>query len=421
VTAYIRMLVRLARPSALIIFAMFAATGMAEAGAFESGARLTCVLVVVTAYLLYSVVLNDVSDRAIDEVNLAGDAGRPLVGGDASAHDFHVIAATSGAIAVGAGALLSVETAAIVAAGLLFSAAYSLRPMRIADRGAVASMLLPLGYVAVPYLVGISSIRSSFGARDLLLGAGLYLGFVGRILLKDFRDVRGDALFGKRTFLVRHGRRWTCIFSASCWVAGTVTLAAVPDGTTSLAAAYAVFVAAALVLLRALAHDRGPRRDERLISAIAIVGRATIATLIGHLSMTSAGWFTRAEAVVVAVFAVVSVGQAIVMACQGPLPGRTRALSAGACSGVDVDDHSTDRAPLGEVGEGVGHRVERDGATHRRPVPALGDQRDEPGVGLLGDPAHLVTRVAAERHADQGVVEEVEVRVVGDEPACVPA
>jgi 4-hydroxybenzoate polyprenyltransferase len=51
----------------------------------------------------------------------------------------------------------------------------------------------------------------------------------GRILLKDFRDVHGDAMFGKRTFLVRHGRGVTCAVSACCWTAGTaVILAAAP-------------------------------------------------------------------------------------------------------------------------------------------------------------------------------------------------
>ena len=61
-------------------------------------------------------------------------------------------------------------------------------------------------------------------AVDLLLLAGLYAGFVGRILLKDFRDVRGDALFGKRTFLVRHGRGATCTLSAIFMTLGVSVL-----------------------------------------------------------------------------------------------------------------------------------------------------------------------------------------------------
>lgn len=113
-----------------------------------------------------------------------------------------------------------------------------LRPVRLADRGALAALVLPAGYVAVPYLVGIFAVRGSPRPADLLLLAGLYLGFIGRILVKDFRDVRGDALFGKRTFLVRHGRRRTCQFSACCWLVDTgAILAAARQPTVALGSA----------------------------------------------------------------------------------------------------------------------------------------------------------------------------------------
>src|SRR5204863_4707493 len=98
------------------------------------------------------------------------------------------------------------------------------------------------------------------------------------------------ALFGKRTFLVRHGRTATCAFSATCWVLGAIALLGVRGASWSLAATYATFVGVALALLRALARDGGARRDERLIAAIAIVGRAMVVTLIAHLSMTDARW-----------------------------------------------------------------------------------------------------------------------------------
>lgn len=62
----------------------------------------------------------------------------------------------------------------------------------------------------------------------------LYLGFIGRILLKDFRDVRGDALFGKRTFLVRHGRRATCAVSAGCLVTGNCAVVLAAQHATGL-------------------------------------------------------------------------------------------------------------------------------------------------------------------------------------------
>ena len=85
----------------------------------------------------------------------------------------------------------------------------------------VAPLALPACYVAVPYLVGVLSARGHVRVSDLPLLAALYVGFIGRIILKDFRVVRGDALFGKRTFLVRRGRVSTCRVSAALWSAGT--------------------------------------------------------------------------------------------------------------------------------------------------------------------------------------------------------
>jgi hypothetical protein len=120
-----------------------------------------------------------------------------------------------------------------------------------------------------PCRIWSASFAATSSARPgvLLLLAGLYTGFIGWIILKYFHDVRGDALFGKRTFLVRHGRRWTCAFSAWCWAAGTVIVAgAVPRPTAALALAYTGFLAGVLCLLRTLAAAPGARRDECVIA-----------------------------------------------------------------------------------------------------------------------------------------------------------
>jgi 4-hydroxybenzoate polyprenyltransferase len=312
-----RILILLTRPAVVVLLALFAMTGLAQAGADNDHVVLIKTLVVVVSFLLFSVVLNDLADEAIDRINLAGDRRRPLVAGSGTRTEFIAIAASAGVVAIGTSALVSPLALAVVAGGLALSASYSLRPVRIADRGAVASLLLPAGYVAVPYLVGLFSVRSTVTRSDLVLLGGLYVGFIGRILLKDFRDVRGDALFGKRTFLVRYGRRCTCAVSGACWIAGTLALAGVRGLSLALVGCYMVFVAVALGLLRVLAGDHGARRDEAIISAIAIVGRAMIVTLIGHLSMTDARWSTGPYLAVMGSLVAVMLGQAAVMARRG--------------------------------------------------------------------------------------------------------
>jgi 4-hydroxybenzoate polyprenyltransferase len=313
----LRLLVLLTRPSVVVLVVLFVGAGAAEGGARGGPFALVPALVAVVAFLVSSVALNDLSDEAIDRLNRPDGGARPLLAGGARRQEMAAVSALSALLAVAASAVVAPAAAAVVVGGLVLSASYSLRPVRLADRGAVASLLLPAGYVAVPYLVGLLAARDGVRGRDLLLLAALYLGFIGRIILKDFRDVRGDTLFGKRTFLVRHGRRRTCAVSAASWVSGTAVLATVRGLDAGLVVADLALVGGALVLLRALSVDGGARRDERLISAIALVGRGLIVALIGHLSMTDAGWSPAASRVVLGALAVVVLGQARTMARHG--------------------------------------------------------------------------------------------------------
>jgi 4-hydroxybenzoate polyprenyltransferase len=316
--ARLRLILLLARPPVLILLAMFTATGLAEAGRPEAPALLARALIAVAGFLLFSVACNDLADEAIDRVNLPGR--RPLTAGLVTRPTFVVIGLTAGAVALAASAALRWQAMVVTGAGLAVSAGYSLRPVRLADRGAVASLVLPAGYVAVPYADGVLAARPGLRPADAFLLGGLYLGFIGRILLKDFRDVRGDALFGKRTFLVRHGRRRTCLVSACCWVAGTAAiLAATRHPTALLALAEAGCTAAALGLLAALARSRSARRDEALIAAVAIVGRGMILLLLAHLSMIAAGWPPLAYGAVTAALCLLIAGPALSMARHGPV------------------------------------------------------------------------------------------------------
>ena len=315
----IRIVVALSRPPVLILLGLFAAVGLAQGGAGDDPIALARSLVVVAGFLLASVVVNDLADEAIDRVNLPTDPSRPLVTGAGSRRELPAIAVAAAAVSLAAAASIGWRVLLVVTGGFLLSLAYSLRPVRLSDRGALASLLLPAGYVAVPFLTGLLLARSTVTAADGVLLGGLYLGFIGRILLKDFRDVRGDALFGKRTFLVRYGRRVTCATSAGCWVLGSASLLGIRELSPAIVAVQVVWVVVALVLLRALADDRGARRDEALISAIAIVGRGMVLTLIAHLGTTDAGWSADAAAAVLVAIVFICLGQARGMARTGPV------------------------------------------------------------------------------------------------------
>ncbi|MGN6473102.1 MAG: UbiA family prenyltransferase, partial [Mycobacteriales bacterium] len=293
----------------------------AVGGDAQSPVVLLPALTVVAGFLAYSVALNDLADVAIDRINLAGRHDRALVTGVARRHHMIGVAVGGAVVALEAAAFVGWPACAVTAAGLAISAAYSMPPIGLSARGAVASLVLPACYVAVPFVVGALSAGSAISGTDLVLLLGLYVGFIGRILLKDFRDVRGDALFGKRTFLVRHGRVATCRFAAAGWLAGTVlTVLAVAlrgDVSVSLFVSYGVALGAVLGLLRALSVDRGPRRDELIISTIAIIGRGSLLALLVVLSLVGQSQLVASG--FVAVLSLVTAGQAHQMLRRGPV------------------------------------------------------------------------------------------------------
>jgi 4-hydroxybenzoate polyprenyltransferase len=347
VIARIRLIVLLTRPAVILLLMMFAATGLAQAGRGSSPLLVAGVLLTVTAFLLYSVAWNDLADEAIDRINLPGK--RPLTTGAATRSEFVVIGLVSGVIALAASAALGWPALVVTVVGLTVSACYSLRPVRLADRGAVASMVLPACYVAVPYLIGLLAARPRLSVPDFSLVGGLYLGFIGRILLKDFRDVRGDALFGKRTFLIRHGRRATCAVSSVCFVAGNcAVLIAVQHVTALLVGLEAAFLVGVLAALRALARGPAPRQEEALISAIAILGRGMVLLVLSHLSMLAGHWSRLGYDGVLVLLGSCILGQAARMALVGPATRLTVPdwLTAGASVQRDTDTAEKAAAPL---------------------------------------------------------------------------
>ena len=292
----------------LLLFAALglAATGTGAADGFHP--LFTTVLVVVGGWFVNATVLNDLADEDIDRVNLANARGRPLVSGDATRSELLALGVVAGALALVVGTAVDWRVGAVVAAGLALNAAYSLPPVRLCGRGAPASLLLPLGYVAVPFLVGTLTVQHTLGGRQLALLAGLYVTFIGRIMLKDFRDVRGDEQYGKRTFLLRHGRRATCRASAACWVAGTLALLALVPVWSMLVAAFAVYVGCALHGLRRLEQATDHAEEQVTIVAIALVGRGMCITLLAHLTMVGKGWAPGPQAAAVLVLAALFAG-----------------------------------------------------------------------------------------------------------------
>jgi 4-hydroxybenzoate polyprenyltransferase len=309
VTWAARLVLMMVRPPVVAVIFLFAAIGVVQGGRGDALHPLfTVIPLILGGWFIHATAVNDLHDEAIDRFNLSNARGRPLVSGDATPRQLRALGRRAAAVALVTAFAVNWRVGAVVTAGLALSTAYSRPPLRLCDRGALASLLLPSGYVAVPFLVGLFSVRPAIGSRELVLLSGLYLTFIGRILLKDFRDVRGDEMFGKRTFLVRHGPTRTCGVSAACWAAGSATMLLLFPWRSLIVVAFAAMLACALHGLRRLVGTEGYVAQQVVIGAIAQAGRGMGIVLLAHLTMVGKGWGSPAQGLVVVVLALLYAG-----------------------------------------------------------------------------------------------------------------
>ncbi len=299
-----RVTAMLLRPPAALVLFVFAAIGMAQAGPVElDDPRFLAVLAVVAGWFVNATALNDLADEQIDRVNLAGARGRPLISGDATRNEVLALGSACGVAAVLIAMAIDPRAAAVVAIGLGLNAAYSLPAVGLSGRGALTALLLPLGYTAVPFLIGAFSAGAAVGGQELLLLGAMYVAFIGRIVLKDFRDERGDAMFAKRTLLVRYGPTWTCIASASCWIMGTALLIVALPSDPALLGAFVAYLACALHGLRRLRLSREYVSQQVLVGSIARIGGGMALTLLAHYSATAEQWPSSQREILILVLA----------------------------------------------------------------------------------------------------------------------
>ena len=205
--------IRMLRWRVAVTLWAFLLLGAAAQGPIRPTVSLFLTAVALCASYVVATTVNDVADQDIDRINHPLDAGRPLVTGDASERDLWRTNAVAAPVAIIAAALAGAPTLGLTVASLAIGYSYSLRPIRLAYRTWAAPVILAVAYVLVPYGLGMFAAGGGIDTTDGLLAAALYMLFVARINLKDFRDREGDAAFGKPTLLLAHGKTATCAVS----------------------------------------------------------------------------------------------------------------------------------------------------------------------------------------------------------------
>jgi 4-hydroxybenzoate polyprenyltransferase len=282
---------RLLRYRVAVMIVLFMLLGAAWHGALTTIDRsvLLMVLALASSYVGATSV-NDIADKEIDEINHPGDRGRPLITGAARSADLWAIFGASSVLAVALPLPLGPAAAGIVALSVVIGVVYSLPPLKLSYRTFLAPLTLAVAYVGIPYWAGVVAGGGRLRISDLPLMAALYLLFAGRIILKDFRDREGDAAYGKPTFLLRYGKRATCLLSAGAICAGDgLLVAALAERGWWVAALVQPYVACIIFMLYRLYRVKG-RRDEQLAIGVgARMGTGLLATLLGTLVLANHG------------------------------------------------------------------------------------------------------------------------------------
>lgn len=292
-----RLYVVMLRYRVAAMVALFMLLGAAGEGPLELGLRhLFAALALASSYVA-ATALNDLADEEIDKVNHPRDAGRPLVEGTASRHELLVLHLLASVAALAAAAPLGPRGLGLVVASLAVSEVYSARPVRLSYRVAGAPVALGLAYVVVPYALGLvaagGSLRHALGAPTF----ALLLLFTARIVLKDFRDRAGDALYGKPTLLLRYGKRATCSFSVVALALADCVLVVALEPV--LALLVQPFVLAIAWMLRTLLRTGDEREEQVAIGIGARMGNGLLLVVLAWLVARGSGAST-AEAAVLA-------------------------------------------------------------------------------------------------------------------------
>jgi 4-hydroxybenzoate polyprenyltransferase len=236
-------------------------------------------LALLIAWYIHASSSNDYADRMTDGVNLAGAKDRPFV---TKKYPFKKIVT----IHIAAGVLTLLLSILYGPYAILFSFillmlnyAYSFRPFRIMDKGALAQLMLPIAYVVYPFSLGFWSSDMN-GHYPIVLIAGLYAGFVARLFLKDFRDIKGDMKFNKRTFLIRHGRMMTCNASLLFGSISLILLVLATEFSNGVLFVLILGHIGVVILLRKLSAESRIKKQMRLVALLARIGNASVVTLI---------------------------------------------------------------------------------------------------------------------------------------------
>lgn len=276
---------KLARLRIIVTCLALVTLGSAAAGAVTPKTLLAWALVAL--WTVHANGVNDIADLPIDRINLPGASDRPLVTGDISVPGMWLVINLAGATALSLSLLFGLPGIVLTVAVLAVDYAYSLKPIRITDRPLASPFTLAAAYVAGSMGLGFVAAGRG-GSFPWLLALGIFLGFTGRMLLKDFRDTAGDLRYGKRTFLLKYGALATCAASAVLWVSAMIVVAASVGFAPGVLVPLLFGTVQVLLMLLALSRESHRGRQLTLVGVIAKAANFAVLTVLVWLLCNAA-------------------------------------------------------------------------------------------------------------------------------------
>lgn len=273
--------------------------------------KLVWVAIMLGSLYISATCFNDAADIDIDKINLKGDLSRPLITTNVTARQLQALGVIALGLAIIAAVLVNPLYLLLVAMGIVLNICYSVPPVRMSHRGILASLWLSVSYVVLPFLAGIFIANKPISHQTWYLLVGMYAGFVGRILLKDFRDYEGDKKFNKLNFLVRHGPAATSLASAIAWGIGDLILSGLFYSRFPLMVI--LFQPLSLILfyqLYLLAHEKKYKRKLAEVAVVGRMGNAVTLALLAALTLQAFDYGTAQNNLII-------IGVALIVALTG--------------------------------------------------------------------------------------------------------
>lgn len=265
-----------------IIATCFALVFLGSAAVGDITPKTILAFLLIVAFTIHANSINDYADRDIDKINLKNASDRPLVTKDLSVKEFWFIHFASGAVALLLAQFYGIGAIILTLGIFIVDYIYSLRPIRVADRAIASPLLLAIAYVYYSFSIGYWSTNTNRG-YPWLLTIGLCLGFVARLLLKDFRDVKGDKQHGKMTFLLRYGVKTTCVVSGIFWLLAMLFIGVATSFAIGIILPLAFGTLMVFIWLQELSKPHNLTEQQDLIAAIARAANFAIITILAFL------------------------------------------------------------------------------------------------------------------------------------------